>query len=100
MLTNLSRSFQPMLANGIKLYVHNNAIRSWKITLALQTIHTSCQELINHIITYVVYGALERWMVTYLPGLCQAIQIHAVRIRECSLGLMIQDRHICYLDHT
>jgi hypothetical protein len=26
--------------------------------------------------------------------------IHAVRIRECSLGLMILDRHICYLDHT
>ena len=32
-------------------------------------------------------------------GLYLAIQIHAVGIRECSLGLMIQDRYICYLDH-
>ena len=39
-------------------------------------------------------------MVTSSPGFCQAIQIHAVHIREYSLGLMIQDRHICYLDHT
>ena len=34
-----------------------------------------------------------------LPGLCQAVQIHAVRRMECFLDLMIQDRQICYLDH-
>jgi hypothetical protein len=53
-----------------------------------------------NITTCVVYGALEKWMVTCLPGLYQAIQIRAVRIREYSLGSMIQDRQTCYLDHT
>lgn len=39
-------------------------------------------------------------MVTYLPGWCQAIQIHAVRKMECSSGLMIRDRQAYCLDHT
>jgi CheY-like chemotaxis protein len=41
-----------------------------------------------------------RWMVMCLPGLYQAIRIHAVRRMECSFDLMIRDRQICYLDHT
>jgi hypothetical protein len=39
-----------------------------------------------------VYEALERWVVTCLRGLCQALRIHAVRRKECSFGLMIRDR--------
>jgi hypothetical protein len=39
-------------------------------------------------------------MVTCFPGLYLTIQIHAIRTRECSLGLIIRDRHICCLDHT
>jgi hypothetical protein len=54
---------------------------------------------INSIINYAVYGALERWAVTCLPVLFQAIRIHAVRRMERSLGLMIRDRQISYLDH-
>jgi hypothetical protein len=30
----------------------------------------------------VVYEASKRWVVRCLPGLCQAIQIHAVRKME------------------
>jgi hypothetical protein len=38
-------------------------------------------------------------VVTCLLGLYQALRIHAVRRKECSFGLMIGDRQICFLDH-
>lgn len=52
-----------------------------------------------NIIPYVAYGALGKWMVMRLPGLYQVLRIRDVRRMECSFGSMIQDMHICYVDH-